>query len=207
MCKNNKPKRQRESETEIFDLTAQTGAQLGKRTDVCLEKDPRIKTGTEGAAKDSKELFPPEASTPHAENEIETSISSGHKLRILVVDDNENVREVLEDFLNFEGHQPVLAKDGEEALKIFSNQDFDMVITDLGMPGMSGWELSRHIKQKKPEIPVVIITGWGAQLSPEDLKENKVELVLSKPFNLDQVKQITEGIGAKLLSQERRDDI
>lgn len=125
-------------------------------------------------------------------------------LRILVVDDNENIREMLEDFLNFEGHNPVLAKDGKEALKIFSEQNFDIVITDLGMPGMSGWELTKQIKQRKSEIPVVIITGWGAQLSAEDMKKNKVDLILSKPFNLDQVKQIIETVGAKLFEKEVR---
>jgi DNA-binding response OmpR family regulator len=122
-------------------------------------------------------------------------------LKILVVDDSQNIREMLEDFLDFEGHQPVLAKDGNEALKLFSQQDFDLVITDLGMPGMSGWILSKNIKEKKPETPVIIITGWGAQLSDEDCRKNEVELLLSKPFHLDQVKQAIDTVTGRLPRQ------
>jgi CheY-like chemotaxis protein len=161
---------------------------------------------TQDTTKNQNEVFYPgnllsSLGTKSGENREELSGPSQSKFKILVVDDNENIRDMLEDFLNFEGHTPVLAKDGEEALKIFSEQDFNLIITDLGMPGMSGWELTRHIKQRKPEIPVVVITGWGAQLNSEDLKENKVELILSKPFHLDQVKQVIEKVGAKLFKQ------
>ncbi len=210
MCKNRKHQDEIESKTETLDLP--------RRASVCLEKGQSTKIGTEDITKNPKEVsssgdlissFGTESlRTKSGENKEEVSRSSESKfkivkmLRILVVDDNENIREMLEDFLNFEGYNPVLAKDGKEALKLFSEQDFDIVITDLGMPGMSGWELNKHIKQRKPEIPVVIITGWGAQLTAEDLKENKVESILSKPFNLDQVKQMIEMVGAKLSKKE-----
>lgn len=143
-------------------------------------------------------------SSPSSNDQFKTlEMSPSHSaLRILVVDDNENIRDMLEDFLNLEGHKPVLAKDGEEALKTFSHQDFDIVITDLGMPGMSGWEVNKRIKEKKPKIPVVIITGWGAQLSPEELKANKVDWILSKPFNLDQFKQMLTTVGAKFVGRD-----
>ena len=213
MCKNRKRQDQIESKIETLDLP--------RRASVCLEKGQSTKIGTEDITKNPKEVsssgdlissFGTESlRTKSEENKEEISISSECEskivkmrnadvssrrfaLRILVVDDNDNIREMLEDFLNFEGHKPVLAKDGKEALKIFSEQDFDIVITDLGMPGMSGWELTKQIKQRKPEIPVVIITGWGSQLSVEDLKKNKVDLILSKPFNLDQVKQMIETV-------------
>jgi len=191
-----------ESKTEILDLHTHTGAP--RRASVCLKEGQGLKIETEDLAKKPEGVFSSGALIPSGENEKETSSSSESKfkivkmLRILVVDDNENIREMFEDFLNFEGYKPVLAKDGKEALKLFSEQDFDIVITDLGMPGMSGWELSKQIKQRKPEIPIVIITGWGAQLSAEDLKENKVELILSKPFSLDRVKQTLETLRAKL---------
>ncbi len=153
---------------------------------------------------ETRRTFPSsETSVSSEESEKEFSSLPERKFRILVVDDNENIRDMLEDFLNFEGHKPVLARDGEEALQIFSEQDFDFVITDLGMPGMSGWELTNHIKQRKPEIPVAIITGWGAQLGVEDLKEHKVEWILSKPFRLDQVKQLVERFAGRLSEQRK----
>jgi len=169
-----------------------------------LKKVQGVKIGTEGLAQKQKEkeVFSSRNLISSGKDEEDSFSSLRCRFKILVVDDDENIRDVLEDFLNFEGHKPILAKDGEEALKLFSERDFDVVITDLGMPGMSGWELSRYIKQRKPEMPVVIITGWGAQLSYEDLKKNKVEWILSKPFNLDQVQQLLERVGAMRLKKE-----
>ena len=119
------------------------------------------------------------------------------KLRILVVDDDENIREILKDTLTMAGHHSVLASSGEEALKLFYEQEFDLVLTDLGMPGISGWELNKRIKQVHPEIPVVIISGWGAQLNEEEIKTSQVNLVLPKPFTLDQILELTSMFGNK----------
>lgn len=202
MGNNRKHQYEMESKAEAFDLTGPAS--------ICLENGQKSRMNTQETTKNPNEIFSPgnlpsSLGTKSGENREELSGLSQSKFKILVVDDNENIRDMLEDFLNFEGHTPVLAKDGEEALRIFSEQDFNLIITDLGMPGMSGWELTRHIKQRKPEIPVVVITGWGAQLNSEDLKENKVELILSKPFNLDQVKQVIEKVGAKFFIPHKTD--
>jgi len=119
------------------------------------------------------------------------------KLRILVVDDDENIREIIREILSMAGHHVVLSSDGEEALRLFYDQEFDLVMTDLGMPGISGWDVTRKIKGTHPEKPVVIISGWGAQLSEEEIKTNKVDLVVSKPFSLDQILQVTAMFGGK----------
>ena len=189
-----------ESKTEIIALLRRIPPKVG-------ENEASVKIKSEKYSQNPGETFTSEiltapCQTKSKESEKECSPISEFKFRILVVDDDKNIREMLEDFLNLEGHKTVLAKDGEEALKIFSEQDFDMVISDLGMPGMSGWEVNKQIKQKKPEIPVVIITGWGAQLSPEELKKNNVNWILSKPFNLDKFKQMIETVGAKLSGKE-----
>lgn len=173
----------------------QTGSNAGT---LDLGKGQKVKIETQGMAKNAKQVFSSGEPIHREKDKSEAFESSGCKFRILVVDDSQNIREMLEDFLDFEGHQPVLAKDGKEALKLFSEQDFDLVITDLGMPGMSGWQLSKHIKQGKPKTPIIIITGWGAQLSDEDLTNNDVELILSKPFHLDQVKQAIDTVAGKL---------
>jgi CheY-like chemotaxis protein len=185
MCENGKRPDQRESKAETLDL--------GKGRESI--------TKTQGVAKNTQEVFLSEKSIPCGKDKNAAAESSECKFKILVVDDSQNIREMLEDFLDFEGHQPVLAKDGREALKLFSEQDFDLVITDLGMPGMSGWDLSRQIKQKNPETPIIIITGWGAQLSDEDCKRNEVELLISKPFHLDQVKQAIDAVVGRLCRQ------
>jgi CheY-like chemotaxis protein len=188
MCKNIKLQNEQESKSETTPLP--------KGASVCLEDGPGIEI--EDFTKKPTEVLCSQKSTLSEEKAKEIFRSSERKFKILVVDDNKDIREMLEDFLNFEGHKPVLAKDGKEAFEIFCKQDFDIVISDLGMPGMSGWELSKSIKQKNAEIPVVIITGWGTQLGAEELKKNKVEWILSKPFNLDQFKQMIETVGARI---------
>ncbi len=110
------------------------------------------------------------------------------RFRILVVDDDENVREVLADLLLLEGHEVFLADDGEKAIHLFQEKKPDLIITDLGMPGISGWEVSRQAKAMQPEIKVIVISGWGATLEKDQLERNYVDQVLPKPFHLDQVK-------------------
>lgn len=119
------------------------------------------------------------------------------KLKILVVDDDENIREVLSDLLLLEGHEILLAEDGEQALLIFEEILPDVVITDLGMPGISGWEVARRIKSIDPSKKVIVISGWGATLQKDQLEENYVDQVLAKPFHLEQVKKIIVEVMSK----------
>lgn len=106
----------------------------------------------------------------------------GAGYRVLVVDDDEAVREVLEELLRTDGHDVTAASNGQEALELCGSSPFDLVFTDLGMPGISGWEVAESIKRDRPDIPVVMITGWGAQVDPERLKQSGVDRVLAKPF-------------------------
>jgi len=119
------------------------------------------------------------------------------KLKILVVDDDENIREVLADLLLLEGHEILLAEDGEQALLIFEENLPDVIITDLGMPGISGWEVARRIKSKDPSKKVIVISGWGATLQKDQLQENCVDQVLPKPFHLEHVKKIIAKVMSK----------
>ncbi|MEW6675828.1 MAG: response regulator [Nitrospirota bacterium] len=109
------------------------------------------------------------------------------RTNILVIEDEEMVRVLLEQLLTQSGHNVFKASSGDEGLKIFYKGGIDLVFTDLGMPGMSGWEVARSIKVKDPDTPVVLITGWGVQIDDEKIKESGVDLVISKPFKLDQV--------------------
>ncbi len=120
---------------------------------------------------------------------------SNGQLRILVVDDDENIREILKDLLTVLDHQVILAGNGEEALRAFEREEFDLVFTDLGMPGISGWEVNRRIKENRPDKPVIIISGWGAQLSEDEIKTSKADHVIPKPFTLDQIIAATERFG------------
>jgi CheY-like chemotaxis protein len=102
--------------------------------------------------------------------------------RVLVVDDDSDVREVLQELLETDGHLVTTAEDGADALKKFHAGTFDIVFTDLGMPGISGWQVAEMIKRDAPTTPVVMVTGWGNQLDPLQIEKSGVDRVLTKPF-------------------------
>jgi signal transduction histidine kinase/ActR/RegA family two-component response regulator len=110
--------------------------------------------------------------------------------RILVIDDEEPVRDILSRMLRIKGHQVVVASDGQEGLERFKEGEFDLVFTDLGMPKISGWNVGRAIKGIDSKVPIAMITGWGMELSREKMSENGIDLVVSKPFEFDRVIQL-----------------
>ena len=110
---------------------------------------------------------------------------------ILVIDDDDRVRTLLKDILVYGGHQVIEAADGILGMKYLEEEKFDMVLTDLGMPAMNGWEVAKWVKSKIPQVPVGLITGWGTNLDEEKIKESGVDLVIGKPF---QVKDILEAV-------------
>jgi len=104
------------------------------------------------------------------------------KATIMLVDDDPEVGEVLELMLTQMGHEVAIVTKGEEALTLFEQGDYRLVITDLGMPDISGWDVARAVKQKKPGTPVLLITGWGVQLDGKEMAEVGVDGVIAKPF-------------------------
>jgi CheY-like chemotaxis protein len=116
-----------------------------------------------------------------------SNIKKGRKARILVIDDEEFVRSVLSRTLAQVNHQVTLAEDGEKGIQLFKEGKFDMVLTDLGMPGMSGWEVCRMIKKINPHTPVGMITGWGMEMSRSKMEEYGLDFFISKPFDFNQI--------------------
>ncbi len=111
----------------------------------------------------------------------------GGGARILVIDDEDSVRKILYQMLKAKGYEVVVASNGEEGIERFKEEPFDLVFTDLGMPKMSGWEVGRALKGINPKVPIALITGWGVELNKDKMKESGIDLVVSKPFNFDQV--------------------
>ena len=106
---------------------------------------------------------------------------------ILVVDDDDAIRLTLTEMLEIENHKVVSASSGQEALVFLANQNFDIVFTDLGMPGMSGWEVSKEVKRLYPSTKVVMITGWGGQLDSIRAKESGIEKIIPKPVSYEEI--------------------
>ena len=115
-------------------------------------------------------------------------------LRFLVVDDEATVRELLRDILTCEGYEVTLAASGDEALALFAARKFDAVFTDIGMPGMSGWELAREIRERSPSLPVGVITGWGEAVGHGEQRAAQVNWVVSKPFSADRILELAREI-------------
>jgi len=105
--------------------------------------------------------------------------------RILIVDDDKAVRDVLSDIFTYWGYQVAVAGSGIEALPLFLRTSFDLVLTDLNMPGIDGWSVAVHVKDKSPDTLVGLMTGQGQKDIVEKLEGSCVDFVLFKPFTLE----------------------
>jgi CheY-like chemotaxis protein len=90
-------------------------------------------------------------------------------LRILAVDDEKQIVDLMSIMLDGLGHKIIGVTDGQQALDYLEKEDFDLVITDLGMPVISGWDVAAKAKSRKAGLPVVLVTGWGAEYESKDL--------------------------------------
>ncbi len=114
--------------------------------------------------------------------------------RLLVVDDEDFVRDLLGDILEGEHCEVYLAESGSEALALFREHEFDGVFTDVGMPGMSGWELAREIRLLNKQIPIAVITGWGEAVGSHEQKAAGVDWVVAKPFTAERIADLVRDI-------------
>ena len=111
---------------------------------------------------------------------------------ILVVDDEEFMLQSLSKLLMLLGFETKTAEDGETALEVFKSNNVDLVITDINMPGMSGIDLLKEIKMQKPELPVIVITGFGAEKAQALAKKNNADGFLPKPFRMNDIKNLID---------------
>jgi len=114
--------------------------------------------------------------------------------RILVVDDQESMRVLLQDLLEAVGYDVTLAEGGREALEILAEKSFDLVLSDLNMPGMDGTALLGEIKNRYPELPVVIITGYGTFHTEKRVMREGASGYISKPCTLAKIEKTLASI-------------
>jgi PAS domain S-box-containing protein len=116
-------------------------------------------------------------------NNAETSFKK--PLKILAVENEESINELLKAILESRGHTVVQAFDGQVGLELYlksldDSEGFDVVVTDLGMPILDGATLSQMIKQTNPDIPIILLTGWGTIINKEDYPS--IDYLLKKPL-------------------------
>ncbi len=103
--------------------------------------------------------------------------------KVLVVDDDPAVRKSFDRVLSGKGYAVITAENGEEALRKLSEEKYDLVYSDIRMPGMSGLEVAEKVRARRPWTPVVIITGYGTDIAEERAKAAGVSKFLHKPLS------------------------
>jgi PAS domain S-box-containing protein len=141
---------------------------------------------------------------------IETSIvepvitaEATPRLKILVVDDERSVRETLAEMLVAVAHEVELAESGQDAVEKMRRTHFDFVFTDLAMPEMDGWETARAIRKFRPDVKIVLVTGYGPTTVPPQGEEKLVDGVIGKPFDFAQVGSTLNALTERPSEQEQ----
>ncbi len=123
--------------------------------------------------------------------EIDTAVLPQRKQgRFLIIDDEAPIRDLLAEMLTEQGHIVFTASGGKEGLEIFKSQAPELVITDLGMPEISGWDVATMVKAISPSTCVILMTGWGITLDKERSTEKGVDVVVAKPFQIGEIQRI-----------------
>jgi len=124
---------------------------------------------------------------------VQLKDTEGNNYNILVVDDESSYRKAMKRLLNRDGHRVTLAEDGIDGLRILENKEFDMVLTDINMPNMNGWEFLEKLDALYPDLPAAIITGY---LEKSDVTNSKVDIstrkILRKPIKLKDIRELIE---------------
>lgn len=118
--------------------------------------------------------------------------------KVLVIDDDANVRHVLSRFLRKEGHTVVEAEDGKTALRAFMADPADLVISDIYMPEMDGIELLMRLRETSPDTRLVAMSGGGAIAARHVLSAAKAlgaVAILEKPFQLEDLRELLLEVG------------
>ncbi|WP_415063387.1 sigma-54-dependent transcriptional regulator [Bdellovibrio sp.] len=127
------------------------------------------------------------------------------KSRILVVDDEESIREFLEIMLKKEGYEITLAEDGQKAKDLLAKKTFDMIISDLQMPHVTGIELLKHVKESYPDTVFMLITAFGTTETAVEAMKMGAYDYLTKPFKIDEVRlNIQNALRSRNLEVENR---
>ena len=115
------------------------------------------------------------------------------KPRVLAVDDELLIRDLLYDFFNEKEWDVTVTESAEKALDQMRAREFDILITDLKMPNMDGLTLIEKARNQKPNLPVVVITGYPSVESAVKCLRQKVDDYLVKPFNVTQLYKVVQG--------------
>lgn len=135
------------------------------------------------AARTAKAVIKPNKSTP----------AEAARLSILLVEDDKEILGLLSMIMEDLGHEILPCTSAEEAVEAFENGAFNVLFTDVGLPGMSGIDLARYVVGRHPTMRVVLASGYGKHHGADDLKDANM-LVLTKPFDVEQVERAIQDL-------------
>jgi CheY-like chemotaxis protein len=135
------------------------------------------------------------APAPPAEAALPQAARRG---RIVVVDDEEALAGVLGEVLRLQGHEVTVFTEPQRALDHLAGAGADLLFTDLGMPELSGWDVARRALALHPDLPVILVTGWGQQIEPALVRARGITALVAKPYRVAEILQVV----SRLLTAE-----
>lgn len=127
--------------------------------------------------------------------------------RILIIEDDEEMRSLLEDFLKDEGYETDSANSGSEAFGKLAQEPFDLVITDIRMPGLSGLDILSAVKKFQMEIPVIVITAFGGEQVYRRSIARGADGYLEKPIHFHKLRNLIQELVSPKEKRERSRDV
>jgi len=121
-------------------------------------------------------------------------------LKVLAIDDQQMILDLLTGIGQSLGLELTAVRNPKDGLDLFRQGRFDLVLVDLALGRMSGWDVAREIKRMAPETPVILLTGWGIEVSPEEAARGGVDYTLAKPFRIEQLTEILARAGSRHIS-------
>src|SRR5512133_694244 len=118
-------------------------------------------------------------------------------IRVLLVEDDDDNRELMAEVLATSGYEVLSASSGQDGLKALSEHSVDVVVTDIGMPGMGGLEMARAAKAIAPQVPVVVVTGWAERDDIASARGRDVDAVLIKPVDPEALTQMVTDVAQR----------
>jgi CheY-like chemotaxis protein len=134
-----------------------------------------------------------------------TSLERLPPRRVLVVDDDQDNLDAARWILEEMGQHVEVAASGSDAIgRSEAGERYDLVLCDLGMPGLNGWDVALRLREIAPATPVYLVTGWAQELGPDDPRRANVAGILPKPIDVGELGRIVRGAGSEPLAREDR---
>ncbi|WP_417464295.1 response regulator [Kordiimonas sp.] len=125
--------------------------------------------------------------------------------RVLVVEDEEAVRDYVSRVLTMHGHTVLVANDGAQAVELMNDHHFDLLLSDIAMPMMDGISLALKVRATRPHVPIILMTGFANERQRAHNLSLLIEGLLSKPFTMDQLLGAVNKALANRRKQEREE--